>query len=89
MPFRAWSPPEKELLEIQHICRRIVQLTQEVTRKNNRREASLVLGDIGKVVANDTAVTVRHLKRRIVVLEASVLQLVKESASLKDKFDLT
>jgi len=88
MPFRAWSPPAKELLELQHICRRVVQLTQEVTRENNRREAALILGDIGKVVANDAAVTVRHLKRRIVVLEEKILQLVKESPVLKEKYEL-
>jgi len=83
MPFEAWSPPSKEILEIQHICRRIVQLTVEVTREDNRRKAALKLGDIGDVVANDTAVTVRHLKRRIVILESAVLRLIQKSVTMK------
>ncbi|MGR9089817.1 MAG: IS110 family transposase [Gammaproteobacteria bacterium] len=31
MPFRAWQPPGEELLELQHICRRIIQLNTELT----------------------------------------------------------
>jgi transposase len=69
-------------------CMKKNLLTQEVTRENNRREAALILGDIGKVVANDTAVSVRHLKRRITILESTVRRLIKQSTPFREKLDL-
>ena len=40
MPFTAWQPPAPEILELQAINRRIVQLNTELTREKNRRHAA-------------------------------------------------
>lgn len=53
MEFRPWQPPSEEVLELQHITRRIVQLKKELTRENNRHIAAKRLGVMGRVVAND------------------------------------
>ena len=50
MPFHRWHPPAQEVLEIQHINRRIVQLNVELTRERNRHQAAARLGRIGQVV---------------------------------------
>lgn len=88
MPFRPWHPPSQEILEIQHICRRIVQLNTELTRERNRHLAAKRLGHHGRVVANDTAVNMRHLQRRIDYLEHTAIELIQAIPELVDKLRL-
>lgn len=88
MPFRCWQPPGDEILEIQHISRRIVQLNTELTRERNRHKAACRLGNFGRIVANDTAVNMRHLERRITLLEHSVLELIEAMPELSEKLTL-
>ena len=40
MPFTAWQPPAPEILQLQAINRRIVQLQTELTREKNRCHAA-------------------------------------------------
>lgn len=88
MPFRYWQPPSDEILEIQHINRRIVQLNTELTRERNRHKAACRLGSFGRLVANDTAVNMRHLERRIALLEQSTLELIECIPELNEKLTL-
>jgi transposase len=88
MPFRAWQPPCEEVLELQHICRRIVQLTTELTRERNRHKQARRLGSWGRVVANDTKVNMHHLQRRIAHLEDTALALVQSVPELSEKLAL-
>jgi transposase len=85
MPFQPWHAPSTELLEIQHICRRVVQLNAEVSRERNRHLAAKRVGPHGRVVANDTLVTMKHLQRRIVLLEQAALELISSAPTLVDK----
>ena len=88
MPFKAWQPASEEVLEIQHITRRIVQLNSELTRERNRHKAARRLGTIGRVVANDTAVNMRHIQRRIDTIEAEAINLVESVPELHELFRL-
>lgn len=88
MEFRPWQPPSEEVLELQHITRRIVQLKKELTRENNRHLAAKRLGVMGRVVANDTAVNMRHLERRIAAMQAEAENLARATPSLKEQLDL-
>ncbi len=88
MPFRPWQPASEEILEIQHITRRIVQLNTELTRKRNRHKATKRLGHMGRVVANDTAVNMRHIQRRIDTLEAEAINLAECVPELHERFKL-
>lgn len=88
MPFRPWQPPRDEILEIQHITRRIVQLTADLTRERNRHKAAKRLGALGRVVANDTAVNMRHLQRRIDYLEQASLDLIESIPELNEQLTL-
>jgi len=86
MPSEARHAPSTELLEIQHICRRVVQLNAEVSRERNRHLAAKRVGPHGRVVANDTLVTMKPLQRRIVLLEQAALELISSIPVLADKF---
>jgi transposase len=85
MPFQAWHAPSTELLEIQHICRRVVQLNTELSRERNRHLAAKRVGPHGRLVANDTLVTMKHIQRRIVLLEKAVLELTRSVPVLAEK----
>jgi len=88
MPFKQWQPPSEETLEIQHICRRVVQLNVELNREGNRHKAAKRLGTLGKVVAHDTELTMRHLQRRIDALEQTVLNLIQRTPKLQQLLEL-
>lgn len=88
MPFRPWHPPCEEVLELQHICRRIVQLNTELTRERNRHKQACRLGAWGRVVARDTTVNMNHLKRRIAHLEDAAISLAQSVPELSDKLQL-
>ena len=88
MSFSSWKPPREEVLELKHITRRIVQLNVELTRERNRHKAASRLGTIGRVVAHDTDLNMRHLKRRITAMEQAALDIVNDDTELKEKYDL-
>jgi transposase len=85
MPFTAWQPPAPEILELQAINRRLVQLTTELTREKNRRHASEFAGASGDAIAHDIEVNIRHLERRIERMHNSGLQLVRGVPTLATK----
>lgn len=88
MPFRSWHPPSEEILEIQLIARRIIQLNTELTRERNRHHAAKRLGATARLIANDTAVVIRHLQRRIECLEQAAADLIESIPELNEKLKL-
>jgi transposase len=85
MPFNAWQPPAPEILELQAINRRIVQLNTELTREKNRRHASEFAGASADVIAHDIEVNIHHLERRIERMHDSGLKLVRGTPALATK----
>jgi len=88
MPFKSWRPPTKEIQELQLIARRIRQLDSERTRENNRHKAVLRLGDVARVVANDTLVNARHIERRMAMLQHDALLLIEATPELACQLDI-
>jgi transposase len=85
MPFTAWQPPAPEILELQAINRRMVQLNTELTREKNRRHASEFAGTSADAIAHDIEVNIHHLERRIERMHNSGLQLVRRVPALATK----
>jgi transposase len=85
MPFAAWQPPAPEILELQAINRRIVQLNTELTREKNRHHASEFGGASAQVIAHDIEVNINHLERRIERMQQSGLKLVRGVPALATK----
>ncbi len=85
MPFTAWQSPAPEILQLQAINRRIVQLQTELTREKNRCHAAEFAGASGDAIANDIEVNIRHLERRIERMHDSGLQLVRGVPTLAIK----
>lgn len=87
MEFVPWVPPSPAVRELRTIARRIVALTIERTRELNRQHAAGASEDTPAVVANDVAVNVRHLERRIAELERHALTLIGNTPELKPAYD--
>ena len=85
MPFTAWQPPAPEILELQAINRRIVQLNTELTREKNRRHASEFARTSGDAIAHDIEVNIHHLERRLERMYQSGLRLVQGVPALATK----
>ena len=84
MPFTAWEPPAPEILELQAINHRIVQLSNELTREKNRRHASAYIRSSADI-ARDLEVNIRHLERRIERMQESGLRLLRGVPALAAK----
>jgi len=87
MPFRAWTPPERAVLDVRAIARRIQALTVERTREKNRLHAAQQSRTSSAVVVNDIEVNVRHLDRRIAELTRQAMKVTATSERLKAALD--
>jgi len=85
MPFTVWQPPAPEILELQAINRRVVQLHAELTREKNRLHASEFGGVTAHAIAHDIEINIRHLERRIERMHESGLRLVRSTPALATK----
>ncbi len=84
MPLRAGQPPAKEVLELRDIARRIGSLNKIRTQEKNRLHARCA--ELSPAVRNDLEVNIRHLKRRLVRLQAEALDLVNQNPTLRRQF---
>jgi transposase len=85
MPFVPWQPPAPDVLQLQAINRRIMQLHTELTREKNRHHAAEFAGTSADAIAHDIEVNIRHLERRIERMHESALQLVRGVPALAAK----
>jgi len=87
MEFVAWAPPPVAVREVRAIARRLAALTEEKTRELNRQHAAGASEHTPAVVANDVAVNMRHLERRIAELERHAVTLIRATPELKRAYD--
>jgi transposase len=77
MPFHAWQPPSPAILELRALARRIVQLKTELARERNRLHSATYGAGQAPSIVNDIGENLRHLERRIDVLEGAGLKLIQ------------
>jgi transposase len=87
MPFVAWQPPAAEVLALRSIARRLAALIVERTRERNRLHAVQATSAPLAVVVNDIEGNLRHLERRIELLSAEAVALVRMHPALQRAFD--
>ena len=86
MPFRAWTPPDPENLDLRAISRRIEAMTKSATQEKNRLHAADAFDETSHVVRNDIQVNLRHLEKRIVRLRDQALALIQNHPELARRF---
>lgn len=77
MAFKAWQAPSEEVLEIQALSRHLLALTVQRTRERNQLHAAQHRGALGKMIAQDIAAHLCDLDKRIKLLRAAALQLIR------------
>lgn len=83
MPFRAWIPPASEELDLRALARRIAGLVKTRTQEKNRLHAAKQSHELTEIVRNDIEVNIRHLGRRIRILQSRALDLVWKHSRLR------
>jgi len=87
MVFIQWQPPTDNYLQIQAISRRIFQLKAAVNRESNRRHAG-EYKNVFNAINKDIETNIKHLKKRIKLLEEKGIKLVHADEKLKKYFEL-
>jgi transposase len=87
MPFKAWQPPSDEVLEIQALSRRLLQLTVERTRERNHLHAAQRRGELGRAITQDIAAHLAQLEQRIKTLRAAAMRLISAVPALQHCYE--
>lgn len=87
MPFSAWTPPRKALLELRCYGRYLVQLTKEKVAATNRLHALSSTQASPAYLRADLKRFIASLQRRIDRIRMHALALIKTDAPLKASFD--
>lgn len=83
MDFRPWTPPTPEALELRAMTRRCLALTEQRTQEKNRLKTFQRCEAFPQSVRNDIEINIRHLDRRIQLLEKQALNLASQIPSLR------
>lgn len=85
MPFQPWQPPPQEILDLRAISRRIAALTISMTRERCRLHAAKRQNQLTAAIADDH---LDHLTESIERLTERALEIIRESSSLRWRYDL-
>jgi transposase len=83
MPFLPWQPPPTEALELRAVTRRMAALIKTRSQEKNRLHAARHCHALSDLVRNDIEVNIRHLDRRIALLEEQAVDLIWEHPELR------
>ena len=86
MPFVEWNAPSVEVMNLRELSRRMHDLTQMASDDKKRRRA-FVAARSSRAVLNDVDVNIRHLNKRIALLEHEALEVVRSNAKLSAHFE--
>ena len=87
MPFTAWQAPRKDLLELRHYGRYLVQLTDESTTARNRLHALSSTQAAPAYLKADLKRAIASLDKRIERIRSHALALIRADAPLLARFE--
>lgn len=88
MPFRAWSAPAEEVLELQSLTHRLAQLGKEKTRERARLHAAQRAGRHTRLAQDDIRAHLEYLSEREAVIQREAIALMKRHATLAEDLRL-
>lgn len=84
MPFRGWSAPRGEVLQLQSLAHRLAQLDKELSRERSRLHAAHRAGPHTRSVQQDIRAHIKQLKQRVEQMKLRAYQLIQNDAELAD-----
>jgi transposase len=86
MPWRAWQPPRKALLELRAIARQIEAITRARAGDKNRLHALGAQAGAPRVLVRDLQGAVRGADRRIAKLAGAARKLIEADSELEARY---
>ena len=84
MPFRAWSAPREQVLQLQSLAHRMSQLDKEITRERCRLHAARRAGPHTRCVQQDIQAHLKQLQRRLDSMKSRASQLIGSDQQLAE-----
>ena len=88
MPFRPWTPPADEILELQSLAHRRGQLKKELCRERSRLHAAQRAGGHTHIAQQDIQQHLQYLTQRAADIEDQAIALMQRHASLAEDLHL-
>jgi transposase len=88
MPFRPWTAPAEEVLELQSIAHRVAQLGKEKRREQSRLHAARRAGEHTRLAQRDIGEHLRQLESRAKAMESEAIALMTRHQSLAEDLRL-
>jgi transposase len=84
MPFRLWSAPREEVLQLQSLAHRLAQLDKEIIRERSRLHAARRAGLHTRLVQQDIQAHITQLQRRMARMKPHAYHVVHNDPQLAD-----
>lgn len=88
MPFRAWTAPSEEVLELQSLTHRLAQLGKEKTREQARLHAAQRAGRHTRLAQDDIRAHLEFLAQREKAIEREAVALMQRHVTLAEDLRL-
>ena len=85
MPFRPWSAPRDQVLQLQSLAHRLAQLTKEQTRERCRLHAAQRAGAHTRLAQQDIKAHLKQLQKRIDTVQRHAIELIQHDPLLTDE----
>jgi transposase len=83
MPFKPWSAPRLEVLQLQSLARRMAQLDKEITRERSRLHAARRAGPHCRWVQQDIRNHIKQLQQRQATMQRHAGQVIGDDPVLQ------
>lgn len=87
MPFVAWTPPERAILDLRALSRRIQALLVHRTQEKNRLHADDAVSDTSPTIRESIERQIESINDEIDRLTDAAVELVRSSETLAGRFD--
>ena len=88
MPFRAWTAPPEEVLELQSLTHRLAQLGKEKKREQARLHAAQRAGRHTRLAQSDIRAHLKYLAQREKAIEREAVALMQRHVTLSEDLRL-
>ncbi len=84
MPFKSWSAPREEDLQLQSLAHRVAQLDKEIIRERSRLHAARRAGPHTRLVQQDIQAHIKQLQRRLERMKSQAFHVIHNDPQLAD-----
>jgi transposase len=84
MPFRPWSAPRVEVLQLQSLTHRMSQLDKEISRERSRLHAVRRAGPHTRPVQQDIQAHIKQLQRRLESMKTRAMTVIEDDPQMAD-----